>query len=203
MPFLPSVFQQAAQPHPSQLSVRGTLCQPAISSCCMLTISFQPTLESPPKNLPLNQHNSQPPSPLNRSSKNAKNSPRHSSLYSYPSWLPAALQAGKNITEETTYGVTTKTCQVKSRATLYYRSKKEQELGCLPLTFAPIFKSYSQPLRPASDQRVHCEVTRSAPMENKYFKTSLGQSQGFTMPHVPQGSLGEAKAVLHSNETQC
>lgn len=107
----------------------------------------------PPKNLTLNQHNSQPsPHPLNRSSKNAKNFPRHSSLYSYPSWLPAALQAGENITEETTYGVTTKTCQIKIKATLYYRSKKAQELRFLPLTFGPIFKSYSQTLRPASDQ---------------------------------------------------
>lgn len=119
--------------------------------------------------------------PLNRSSKNAKNFPRHSSLYSYPSWLPAALKAGKNITEETTYGVTTKTCQVKIRATLCYRSKKAQEMRFLPLTFGPIFMSSSQTLRPASDQWVHWEVQCPAPRENKYFKKPLVQCQGFTV----------------------
>lgn len=162
----------------------------------------------PPKTLTLNKHNSHPnaahplPPRLNCSSKNAKNFPRHSGLYSYPSWLPAALQAGKNITEETTYGVTNKTCQVKIRATLYYRSKKAQELRFWHLAFGPILKSYSQTLRPSSDWWVHCEVQRSAPTENKYFKKSLVQCQRFTTSHVPQGSLGEAKPLLHTSETQ-
>lgn len=118
-----------AGPHLSHPSLDAAL-QPDTSSCCRLpTACSQPTLQSPPKKTShweKKTTTTQPTvasPPLNRSAKNAKNVPRHSSLYSHSSQL-RSRQA--KLCRRSSDGVTTKMCQTEMKAAQHHGDKRQK-----------------------------------------------------------------------------
>lgn len=112
MPDAPSVEgkpQGPSRPAPSQGPAHRSTPTPARAHGCRQSRSSQPAAQSPSGNLTLRKTIASPPS--SRSARNAKNFPRHSSLYSRSSQLHS--RRAKNLTGEPRHGATTTTCPIK------------------------------------------------------------------------------------------